>query len=148
MQYLERTNLIKGGTCRKARRAAKRRCSFMWIRKVVSAFLNLTLKTAKVSPIPPNSNALETSPPQNNDSLPLDPKGATGSVNPLPLAATLACLYTCQSSRVLKNSLGVLRQAQDMLVEAFFAFLSTLRVRQSKNRRIWHPRLTAITSNM
>src|SRR6266478_321445 len=41
----------------------------MWIREVVSAFLNLTLETFKGSPIPPNSNALETPPPQNDDQV-------------------------------------------------------------------------------
>ena len=44
--------------------------SFMWIQQVVSVCLKLRVKIVTGSPIPPNSNALETPPPQNNDPLP------------------------------------------------------------------------------
>jgi len=48
-------------------KGGQRHCSFMWIQEVVSAFLKLTLKTVKASPIPPISNALEAPSPQNDD---------------------------------------------------------------------------------
>jgi CRP-like cAMP-binding protein len=61
--------LTDGKLSAKGQKGAKRHCSFMWIREVVSACLNLRLKTVKGSPIPPSLNALETPPPQNDDQV-------------------------------------------------------------------------------